>query len=82
MAGEDLIAQFQALGMSEQKAKETLKNANVTKNLQLALAAAGSASLSDGTGMLIYHMATKLKPQTAEQLPLLVRYIVELSNWR
>ncbi|XP_017007913.2 probable glutamine--tRNA ligase [Drosophila takahashii] len=78
MAGEDLIAQFQALGMSEQKAKETLKNANVTKNLQLALAAAGSAaSLSDGTGMLIYHMATKLKPQTAEQLPLLVRYIVE-----
>jgi len=35
MAGEDLIAQFQALGMSEQKAKETLKNANVTKNLQL-----------------------------------------------
>ncbi|XP_017124107.1 probable glutamine--tRNA ligase [Drosophila elegans] len=79
MAGEDLIAQFQALGMSEQKAKETLKNANVTKNLQLALAAAGSsgAPLTDGTGMLIYHMATKLKPQTAEQLPLLVRYIVE-----
>ncbi|XP_016980573.1 probable glutamine--tRNA ligase [Drosophila rhopaloa] len=77
MAGEDLIAQFQALGMSEQKAKETLKNANVTKNLQLALAAAGSAPLSDGVGMLIYHMATKLKPQTAEQLPLLVRYIVD-----
>ncbi|XP_017079935.1 probable glutamine--tRNA ligase [Drosophila eugracilis] len=77
MAGEDLIAQFQGLGMSEQKAKETLKNANVTKNLQLALEVAGSASLSDGTGMLIYHMATKLKPQTAEQLPLLVRYIVE-----
>ncbi|XP_017017502.1 probable glutamine--tRNA ligase [Drosophila kikkawai] len=78
MAGEDLIAQFQALGMSEQKAKETLKNANVTKNLQLALAQTGSAaSLADGTGMLLYHMATKLKPQTAEQLPLLVRYIVE-----
>ncbi|KAH8284209.1 hypothetical protein KR054_012238 [Drosophila jambulina] len=78
MAGEDLIAQFQALGMSEQKAKETLKNANVTKNLQLALAQAGSAaSLADGTGMLLYHMATKLKPQAAEQLPLLVRYIVE-----
>ncbi|EDV53703.1 probable glutamine--tRNA ligase [Drosophila erecta] len=77
MAGDDLIAKFQALGMSEQKAKETLKNANVTKNLQLALAAAGSATLSDGTGMLIYHMATKLKPQTADHLPLLVRYVVE-----
>ncbi|BFF89765.1 probable glutamine--tRNA ligase [Drosophila madeirensis] len=77
MAGEDLIAQFQTLGMSEQKAKETLKNANVTKNLQLALAQAAGASLADGTGMLIYHMASKLKPQQAEQLPLLVRYIVE-----
>ncbi|XP_033163228.1 probable glutamine--tRNA ligase [Drosophila mauritiana] len=77
MAGDDLIAKFQVLGMSEQKAKETLKNANVTKNLQLALAAAGGATLSDGTGMLIYHMATKLKPQTADHLPLLVRYIVE-----
>ncbi|EDW51188.1 probable glutamine--tRNA ligase [Drosophila sechellia] len=77
MAGDDLIAKFQVLGMSEQKAKETLKNANVTKNLQLALAAAGGATLSDGTGMLIYHIATKLKPQTADHLPLLVRYIVE-----
>ncbi|KAH8382986.1 hypothetical protein KR009_006156 [Drosophila setifemur] len=77
MAGEDLIARFQQLGMSEQKAKETLKNANVTKNLQLALAETGGASLTDGTGMLLYHMATKLKPQMAEHLPILVRYIVE-----
>ncbi|KAH8267235.1 hypothetical protein KR026_008596 [Drosophila bipectinata] len=78
MAGEDLIARFQELGMSEQKAKETLKNANVTKNLQLALAEVGAgAALGDGTGMLIYHLASKLKPQTAEHLPLLVRYIVE-----
>ncbi|XP_017104443.2 probable glutamine--tRNA ligase [Drosophila bipectinata] len=78
MAGEDLIARFQELGMSEQKAKETLKNANVTKNLQLALAEVGAgAALGDGTGMLIYHLASRLKPQTAEHLPLLVRYIVE-----
>ncbi|KAH8335711.1 hypothetical protein KR074_011263 [Drosophila pseudoananassae] len=78
MAGEDLIARFQELGMSEQKAKETLKNANVTKNLQLALAeVSAGAVLGDGTGMLIYHLASKLKPQTAEHLPLLVRYIVE-----
>ncbi|KAH8330766.1 hypothetical protein KR067_007304 [Drosophila pandora] len=78
MAGEDLIARFQELGMSEQKAKETLKNANVTKNLQLALVEVGAGTpLGDGTGMLIYHLASKLKPQTAEHLPLLVRYIVE-----
>ncbi|KAH8267623.1 hypothetical protein KR018_007072 [Drosophila ironensis] len=79
MAGEDLVARFQLLGMSEQKAKETLKNANVTRNLQLALEAAGDkgSTLGDGTGMLLYHMASKLKPQAAEQLPLLVRYIVD-----
>lgn len=28
---------FQAIGLSEQKAKETLKNASVTKNLKLAI---------------------------------------------
>ncbi|EDW84850.1 uncharacterized protein Dwil_GK14344 [Drosophila willistoni] len=77
MAGEDLIAKFQELGMSEQKAKETLKNANVTKNLQLALDEIKGAALADGVGMLIYHMASKLKPQVAEHLPLLVRYILE-----
>ncbi|KAM8706775.1 hypothetical protein ACLKA7_010956 [Drosophila subpalustris] len=76
MAGEDLIVQFQQLGMSEQKAKETLKNANVTRNLQLALAET-KLPLGDGVGMLLYHMATKLKPQIAEQLPLLVRFIVD-----
>ncbi|XP_060650440.1 probable glutamine--tRNA ligase [Drosophila nasuta] len=76
MAGEDLIVQFQQLGMSEQKAKETLKNANVTKNLQLALAET-KLPLPDSAGMLLYHMASKLKPQIAGQLPLLVKYIVE-----
>ncbi|EDV98630.1 probable glutamine--tRNA ligase [Drosophila grimshawi] len=75
MAGEDLIVKFQQLGMSEQKAKETLKNANVTRNLQLALAELNQQPLADGVGVLIYHMATKLKPQIGEQLPLLVRYI-------
>lgn len=76
MAGEDLIIKFQELGMSEQKAKETIKNANVTRNLQLALAET-TKPLSDGVGMLLYHMATKLKPQIAAELPLLVRYISE-----
>ncbi|XP_061395733.1 probable glutamine--tRNA ligase [Musca vetustissima] len=74
---DDLIAKFQSLGMSEQKAKETAKNANVSKNLQLVLEQCNGASLADGVGMLLYHMATKIKPQCAEHLPLLVRYIVE-----
>lgn len=34
---EEDVKQFQTIGLSEQKAKETLKNANVTKNLKLAI---------------------------------------------
>ncbi|XP_065365523.1 probable glutamine--tRNA ligase [Calliphora vicina] len=74
---EELVVKFQALGMSEQKAKETAKNANVSKNLQLALDHCKDAVLGEGVGMLLYHMATKIKPQSAEHLPLLVNYIVE-----
>ncbi|XP_017491019.1 PREDICTED: probable glutamine--tRNA ligase [Rhagoletis zephyria] len=77
MTDQELLSQFQSLGMSEQKAKETLKNANVTKNLQLALTEVKDAPLGDGVGMLLYHVATKMKPQVAHELPLLARYIVE-----
>lgn len=34
---EDDLKLFQTIGLSEQKAKETLKNANVTRNLKLTL---------------------------------------------
>jgi len=75
-ANEDILTRFQSLGMSEQKAKETLKNANVTKNLQQALDECKNVQLADGVGMLIYHMASKIKPQIIDKLPLLVKYIV------
>jgi len=34
---EEDVKLFQTIGLSEQKAKETLKNANITKNLKLAI---------------------------------------------
>lgn len=34
---ENDVKLFQTIGLSEQKAKETLKNVNVTKNLKLAI---------------------------------------------
>lgn len=37
MLPEEMIEKFIALGLNEQKAKETLKNANVTKTLLAAL---------------------------------------------
>lgn len=61
---------------SESKAKETLKNANVTKNLTAALNECKGTPLPDGTGILLYHMASKIKAQIIHHLPLLVKYIV------
>lgn len=80
MAADPLINQLVQLGLSEQKAAETLKNANVTKHLSAAIAAlppgrTDLGALPAGAGMLIYHLATKLKPQTVDHLPLLVRLI-------
>uniref|UniRef100_A0A1A9VH87 Glutaminyl-tRNA synthetase class Ib non-specific RNA-binding domain-containing protein n=1 Tax=Glossina austeni TaxID=7395 RepID=A0A1A9VH87_GLOAU len=46
------------------------------KNLQLALAEVGGSDLPEGAGMLLYHLAIKIKPQIADHLPLLTRYIV------
>lgn len=37
VSSDELVESFKTLGLSEQKAKETLKNAVVTKNLGLAL---------------------------------------------
>ncbi|XP_037027295.1 probable glutamine--tRNA ligase [Bradysia coprophila] len=74
----DLIPKFVALGMSEQKAIETIKNANLTKHLEAALNECKGVQLADGVGMLLYHLATKIKPQIVQNgLPILVKLIVD-----
>lgn len=70
---------FEIYFLSESKAKETLKNANVTKNLTAALNECKGQALPDGAGTLLYHMASKIKSQIIHQLPLLVKYIVSLK---
>lgn len=67
---------FFLLSNSEQKAKETIKNANVTKNLTAALKECNGVKIADGVGMLLYHMASKIKQQIIQHLPLLAQYIV------
>lgn len=71
---------FVSLGLSEQKAKETLKNAAVTNNLKEAIAAAkGDSDIStwkdNGIGTLLYHLASKAKPQIAQHFELVAKYI-------
>uniref|UniRef100_A0A1B0CZE9 glutamine--tRNA ligase n=1 Tax=Phlebotomus papatasi TaxID=29031 RepID=A0A1B0CZE9_PHLPP len=77
MTSEELLQKFISLGMTEQKAKETLKNANVTKNLTEVLQGVDPGSLPEGSGMLLYHMASKIKPQICGHLGLLGKYIKE-----
>ncbi|CAB3228334.1 unnamed protein product [Arctia plantaginis] len=77
MTPEETIERLKLLGLNEQKAKETLKNANVTKFLLAALNEVKIEQLPSGAGMLIYHLATKIKPQIATKLAFVCGYIAE-----
>ncbi|XP_029166056.1 probable glutamine--tRNA ligase [Nylanderia fulva] len=75
---EDDVKLFQTIGLTEQKAKETLKNANVTKNLKLAIDEANKKGpISHDAGILLYHLASKIKNQVAEKIPFVTNYVVE-----
>ncbi len=65
MSSEELLNLFQTkLGLSEAKAKDTVKNAGLSKVLQEAI------SLAEKSGQkyfiiprnFVYHIATKIKP--------------------
>ena len=75
--GEDLVGLFQKIGLSESKAKETAKNTNLSKNLQLAISHASKQCGSDmeKSGSLLYNIASKIKPQISGHLPLLSEYV-------
>ena len=73
---EELVPLFMKIGLTEQKAKETLKNKNLSKSLGLVVdEAAGQAAELDKVGNLLYHVASKMKPQVFQYMPLLVKYI-------
>ncbi|XP_045459617.1 probable glutamine--tRNA ligase [Melitaea cinxia] len=77
MSPEETIEKFKLLGLSEQKAKETLKNANVTKFLLAALNEIDLQKIPNGAGLLIYHLATKIKPQIGDKLSFVCKYIID-----
>ncbi|VVC89147.1 unnamed protein product, partial [Leptidea sinapis] len=70
-----LEEQFISLGLSQQKARETLKNANVTMFLMQALSEVEVGKLPPGGGMLLYHLATKIKAQTVGKMNVICKYI-------
>ncbi|KOX71972.1 putative glutamine--tRNA ligase [Melipona quadrifasciata] len=78
MESQDDIKLFQSIGLSEQKAKETLKNKQVSNNLRLAIIEANKYGIiSSEIGILLYHLASKIKTQIADKLPFLAQYIAK-----
>ena len=77
MDEERLIEMFKSIGLSETKAKETLKNSHLTNNLQTVIKAASAKSneLNGIKGNLLYNIASKTKPQISSRIPMLSEYV-------
>lgn len=68
------------IGLSEVKAKETAKNAKVASNLVKIIEQAKSvqsAQTLSSVGTLLYHVASKTKPQIFKHAPFIVDYIMQ-----
>lgn len=73
----ELIKLFVSIGLKEQKAKETLKNTAVSNNLKTSIEEAQTIrDVNPEDGTLLYHLASKIKPQVVQHIPLLVAWIM------
>ncbi|XP_054718771.1 probable glutamine--tRNA ligase [Uloborus diversus] len=75
-----VLSKLNIIGLSEQKAKETVKNEKLCSDLIQTIELAekhSSNEISKATGNLLYHIATKLKPQIRSKMSLLVQYVAE-----
>ncbi|XP_033606818.1 probable glutamine--tRNA ligase [Cryptotermes secundus] len=74
---DDVIKLFITVGLSEQKALETIKNDMLTKHLKFVIeeAVRNGGTLQE-IGMLLYHLAAKIKVQIHHFIPVVVEYIV------
>ncbi|GLG98257.1 Probable glutamine--tRNA ligase [Gryllus bimaculatus] len=73
---EELVELFMTIGLSKQKATETLKNQTVTDNLYLTICEAKKhGEIPKDSNSLLYHLATKIKPQIKSYIPVLVKYV-------
>lgn len=80
---DDLVKTFQSIGLSEAKAKETLKNSNLSKMLENVIRCAKDSRPGHdltSVGSLLYHIASKVKPQIYPHVGVLARY-VSRQNW-
>lgn len=76
---EGLMELFVGIGLSEQKAKETCKNEALCLTLKQSIEAAARHTcdndIGKDAGKLLYNLATKIKSQIRNRLPLLAEYV-------
>lgn len=79
MDSAELHSLFVSIGLSEQKAKETCKNAALSNTLRQCVENvqkySGNSSIDKDVGKLLYNLSTKLKSQIYDKIPFLVEYI-------
>lgn len=69
---------FMSIGLSEAKAKETLKNKNLTNSLKSVINEFSKTNQPlTSFGTLLYHLASKLKTQDFKHVFFIVKYISE-----
>ncbi|XP_014225371.1 probable glutamine--tRNA ligase [Trichogramma pretiosum] len=75
---DEKIKLFMTLGLSEQKAKETLKNSYVTSNLLKCIEEVSNCGkINQCNSSLFYHLASKIPKQINHLIPFLCKYIVD-----
>lgn len=77
MSDDRLVELFQGIGLSEAKAKDTVKNGNLSKNLEEAITFTQNAKISQAQGMLLYHIASKIRPQIKQHIGFLAKYVTD-----
>nr|CAG4634624.1 EOG090X01EL [Alona affinis] len=77
---DDLTSLFVSIGLSETKAKETIKNATVSSHLKHCIDSGSpyaTGGITKAQGLLLYHISTKIKAQIAAHIPMLSKYVAE-----
>jgi len=77
MSADSLVELFIGIGLSEAKAKDTVKNGNLSKNLEEAITFTQNAKISQAQGMLLYHIASKIRPQIKQHIGFLAKYVTD-----
>ncbi|KAI9208216.1 tRNA synthetases class I, catalytic domain-containing protein [Polychytrium aggregatum] len=73
---DDAVALFQAIGLSEQKAKETAANKKLSPNLVLVIKEGGAETgVEKSVGALYYNLASTVTKNAVAHLPYLARAV-------